>query len=74
VACKVANGVLLHLGAHHLTEESSGLGEVAVGVIGPVPGDETSHSVGAIPCLLVESERVSLVGAEGVRLIVGSRS
>lgn len=70
----VGNGVLSHGIAEDLAEEGSGLGEIAVGVVGLVPGDQASDPVGTVPGLLVESEGVASVGAEGVGLVVGSGS
>lgn len=70
----VLDGVLPHGVAEDLPEEGTRLGEIAVRVVGFVPGDETSDPVGAVSGFLIESEGVASVGAEGVRLIVGGRS
>jgi hypothetical protein len=73
-ARQVGHRVLSHGVAEDLAEEGAGLSEIAVRMVGPVPGDETSDPIGTVPGLLVEREGVASVGAEGVRLVVGSRS
>lgn len=70
----VLNSVLSDLGAEDLSEECSGLGKVTVGMVGPVSGNESGDSVGAVPCLFVEGEEIGIGRSERVWLIVGSRS
>lgn len=70
----VLDGVLSDLGAEDLSEEGSGLGEITVGMVGSVSGNESGDSVGAVPCLFVEGEKIGVGRSERVGLIVGSRS
>lgn len=70
----VGDSVLSHGVTEDLAEEGARLSEITVRMVGLVSGDETSDPIGTVPGLLVESEGVASVGAEGVGLVIGSGS
>lgn len=57
-ASEVLDGVFSHGVAEDLSEESSGLRKIAVGMVGLVSGNKTSNSVGRVLGFRVEGETV----------------
>ena len=59
-----------HSVIEHLPEQVAGLGEVAVGVVRLMPGDQSSDLIWLISSLAIELESVLALAVEGVGLIV----
>ena len=53
----------------HLSEQSSGLTEIAVGMVGLMSGNKSSHLIRLIPGLRVEAKGILAI-VDGVGLIV----
>ena len=69
-AGQVGNSVFSHSVIEHLPEQVAGLGEVAVGVVRFMPGDQSSDLIGLISGFAIELESVLALAIEGVGLIV----
>lgn len=62
-----------HCVVEDFSEQGSGLTEIAVGVVGFVPGNQSGHFVGFVFGLRVESEGI-LALVDGVGFVVGEIS